>query len=117
MADNDEDLDMIGDLMQRTGDGQTHVRYLVAGQLGGQVMPCAVCTVHKEKRSACFLVVPQNQGRRVFQFGPQNRQLRFDDLDLKITARFLGLGLKIKLAMVCRLCHKNDRRRTTRDTR
>jgi hypothetical protein len=47
--------------------------------------------------SACFLVWPQNQGRRfvvgltskllgrVSQFGPQNRQLQFDDLDLKIT--------------------------------
>jgi hypothetical protein len=24
---------------------------------------CAVCTMHKEKRSVCFLVKPQNQGR------------------------------------------------------
>jgi hypothetical protein len=31
--------------------------------LGGQVTPCAVCTVHVEKRSANFLVEPQNQGR------------------------------------------------------
>jgi hypothetical protein len=41
--------------------------------------------VHKETRSAGFLVQPQNQGRRVSQFGPQNRQLRFDDLVQKIS--------------------------------
>jgi hypothetical protein len=34
----------------------------VAGRSGGQVTPCVVCTVHKEKRSAGFLVEPQNQG-------------------------------------------------------
>jgi hypothetical protein len=28
------------------------------------VTPYAVCTVHKEMMSACFLVEPQNQGRR-----------------------------------------------------
>jgi hypothetical protein len=28
------------------------------------VVPCAVCTVHVETRSACFLVEPENQGRR-----------------------------------------------------
>jgi hypothetical protein len=27
-------------------------------------MPCAICTVHMETRSACFLVEPQNQVRR-----------------------------------------------------
>jgi hypothetical protein len=58
----------------------------MAGQSGGQVMLCAVCTVHKETRSTCFLVEPQNQGRRVSRFWPQNRQLRFGDFDLKITA-------------------------------
>jgi hypothetical protein len=62
------------------------------------MMLCVVCTVHKKIRSASFLVWPQNQGipfvsgltskslGRVSQFGPQNRQLRFDDLGLKITA-------------------------------
>jgi hypothetical protein len=43
-------------------------------------MPCAVCTMHKDTRSTCFLVEPQNEGQRVSQFGPQNRQLRFGDL-------------------------------------
>jgi hypothetical protein len=41
-----------------------HVGYSVAGQSGGQVTPCAVYTVHVEMRSVCFLVEPQNQGRR-----------------------------------------------------
>jgi hypothetical protein len=40
----------------------TKVGYSVAGRSGGQVTPCAVCTVHKETRSAGFLVEPQNQG-------------------------------------------------------
>jgi hypothetical protein len=48
-------------------------------------MQCAICTVHKETGSMCFLVEPQNQGRRVSLFGPQNRQLRFGDLGHKIT--------------------------------
>jgi hypothetical protein len=65
-----------------------------------------------------FLVEPQNQGGGEF-FG----------LGLKIGSsvlliwvsksprRFLGLGLKIKWASVCRLCHKTDRGRSVRDTR
>jgi hypothetical protein len=56
-----------------------------------------VCTVHVETRSAGFLVEPQNQGRwcvgglaskpvaRVSRFGPQNWQIQFGDLELKIT--------------------------------
>jgi hypothetical protein len=47
---------------------------------------CVICTVHKETSSTSFLVELQNQGRRVFQFVPQNRQLRFGDLCLKMTA-------------------------------
>jgi hypothetical protein len=53
----------VGDLMQMTGDGQAQVGYSVAGRSGGWVTPCTVCTVHKEMRSASFLVEPQNQGR------------------------------------------------------
>jgi hypothetical protein len=49
-------------------------------------MLCTVCTVHKEMKSVEFLVEPQNQGHRVSQFGPQNQQLRFGDLCLKIIA-------------------------------
>jgi hypothetical protein len=40
------------------------VGYSVVGRSGGQVTPCAVCTVHVEMRSTCFFVEPQNQGRQ-----------------------------------------------------
>jgi hypothetical protein len=79
-------------------------------------MLCAVYTVHEETRSVDFLVEPQNQGLwfvsglaskplgqflpvwpqnrwlRVSRFGPQNRQLRFGDLGLKITATVSWFG-------------------------
>jgi hypothetical protein len=37
-------------------------------------------------------VWPQNRWRRVSRFGPQNRQLRFGDLSLKITATVSWFG-------------------------
>jgi hypothetical protein len=40
------------------------VGYSVAGRSRGHVASCAVCTWHVEKKSASFLVEPQNQGRR-----------------------------------------------------
>jgi hypothetical protein len=46
----------VGDLVQRTEDGQAHVVYSVTGRSRGQVMLCAVCTVHEETRSTSFLV-------------------------------------------------------------
>jgi hypothetical protein len=46
----------VGDLMQRTGDGQAQVEYSVAGRSRGQVTLCSVYTMHKEMRSAGFLV-------------------------------------------------------------
>jgi hypothetical protein len=88
----------------------------VVGQSGGRVMLCVVCTVHEEMSRAGFLVGPQHQGRqfvsglaskplgrflpvcpqnwclRVYRFGPQNRQLRFDDLGLKITVTVSWFG-------------------------
>jgi hypothetical protein len=57
-------------------------------------MSYAFCTVHKETGSACFLVEPQNQGRRVSRFEPQNQQLRFGDLGLKITTTVSWFGLQ-----------------------
>jgi hypothetical protein len=54
----------VGDLVRTTEDGQAQVRYLMAGQSGDQVTPCAVYTMHEETRSASFLVEPQNQGQR-----------------------------------------------------
>jgi hypothetical protein len=60
------------------------IRYSVAGRLRSRVASCAVCTVHVETRSTCFLVEPQNPGRR-FVSG----------LTSKPVGRFLiGLGLK-----------------------
>jgi hypothetical protein len=56
------------------------------------VTPCAVCTMHMETRSVCFLVEPQNQGRRVSRFGSQNWQFRFGDLCFKITAMVSWFG-------------------------
>jgi hypothetical protein len=83
--------------VHRIRDGQAHVGYSVAGRLRGRVTLCVVCTVHKDVRSAGFLVEPQNQGRRfvsglaskplgrISRFGFQNQQLQFGDLGLKIT--------------------------------
>jgi hypothetical protein len=48
----------VGDLVQRTGDGQAQVGNSVAGRSRGQVMLCVVCTMHKEMRSVGFLVQP-----------------------------------------------------------
>jgi hypothetical protein len=57
-------------------------------------MPCVVCSVHMETRSMGFLVEPQNQGRCVSQFGPQNRQLQFGDLTHKIIVTVSWFGLQ-----------------------
>jgi hypothetical protein len=48
--------------------------------------------MHKETRSAGFLVEPQNQGRPVSRFGPQNQQLWFGDLAHKIIAAISWFG-------------------------
>jgi hypothetical protein len=82
----------VGDLVQRTMNGQAQVGYSVTGRSGDRVTPCMVCTVHKEMRNMCFLVEPQNQGRGVSQFGPQNRQLWFGDVDLKIITTVSWFG-------------------------
>jgi hypothetical protein len=94
MMGSDEDLGRSRRHSAEDWDGQAQVRYSVVGRSGGRVTPCAVCTVHMEMRSASFLVEPQNQGRRVSQFGPQNRQLRFGDLGLKITMTVSWFGPK-----------------------
>jgi hypothetical protein len=102
--------------VQRNGDGQAQVGYSVARQSGGRVMSCTFCTMHKETRSACFLIWPQNQ------------EVWFPGLCLKTginglvvcisksLSQFLGLDVKTKLTTVCRLCHKTDGRRTVWDT-
>jgi hypothetical protein len=83
----------------------------------------------EETRDADFLVWPQNQGRWFASglaskplgqgslFEPQNQQLRFGSLGLKITAMVSWFGLKTKRAMVYRLRHKtNGRMKTAQGT-
>jgi hypothetical protein len=65
-----------------------------------------------------FLVEPQNQGGGGFP----GLRLKTGSSDLVIWASksprwFLGLGLKTKQALVCRLRHKTDGGRSARDTR
>jgi hypothetical protein len=71
------------------------VGYLVAGRSGGQVMLCAVCTVHEVTRSTNFLVESQNQGRR-FVSGLASKPLgRFSLIwSQNRWLEFLGLSLK-----------------------
>jgi hypothetical protein len=88
----------VGDLVQRIMDGQAYVRYSMAGWSRDKVTPCEVCIMHEETMSAGFLVESQNKGRQFIsglsskplgwfsRLGAQNRQLRFSDLCLKITA-------------------------------
>jgi hypothetical protein len=65
-----------------------------------------------------FLVEPENQVGGGFS----SLGLKTDSSGLVIWAsksprRFLGLGLKNKWALVCRLHHKTDKGRSARDTR
>jgi hypothetical protein len=65
-----------------------------------------------------FLVEPQNQGGGGFP----SLVLKIGSSDFVIWASksprwFLGLGLKTKQALVCRLHHKTDGGRSVRDTR
>jgi hypothetical protein len=62
----------VGDLVQRTGNGQAQVGYLVVRRSGGLVTLCAVCTVHEETRSAGFLVEPKNKVDGFFGLGFKN---------------------------------------------
>jgi hypothetical protein len=132
MSRSDEDCGRSRRLVQRIGDGQVQVGYSVAGQSGGQMMLCAVCTIHMDMRSIVFLVWPQNQGLRfvnslalkplaqILLDWPQNWWLGFPDLGLKIGSsglviwsskslqHFLSFGLKTKRVSICRLHHKID---------
>jgi hypothetical protein len=79
-------------------------------------MPCVVCTVHVEMRSAGFLVEPQNQGRRFPNLGHKTGSFDLIIWASKLPRRFLGLCLKTKQATVRRLHHKTDGRRIAWDT-
>jgi hypothetical protein len=70
------------------------------------------------KPAVGFLVGPQNQGGRGFpSLGLKNDSSGLVIWASKSPRRFLGLSLKTKQASVCRLRHKTDRGRSTRDTR
>jgi hypothetical protein len=76
------------------------------------VTPCAVCTVHEETKSMSFLIERPNQGRWFPGLGLKIGSSGLMIYALKSLRQFFALGLKIKQASVCRLCHKTDRRWT-----
>jgi hypothetical protein len=64
-----------------------------------------------------FLVDPQNQGGGGFPgLGLKTSSSALVIWASKSLPRFLGLGLKMKWASICRLCHKTDGGRSARDT-
>jgi hypothetical protein len=70
------------------------------------------------KPAVGFLVEPQNQGGGGFpSLGLKTGNFGLVIWASKSPQRFLGLGLKIKRASVCRLCHKTDGGRSAWDTR
>jgi hypothetical protein len=70
------------------------------------------------KSVVCFLVEAQNQGGRGFPgLGLKTGSFGLMIWASKSPRQFLGLGLKIKWASVCRLCHKPDGGRSAWDTR
>jgi hypothetical protein len=70
------------------------------------------------KPAVGFLVEPQNQGGGGFPgLGLKTGSSGLVIWASKSPRRFLGLGLKTKWALICRLCHKTDGGRSTRDTR
>jgi hypothetical protein len=65
-----------------------------------------------------FLIEPQNQGGGGFPgLGLKTGSSSLMIWVSKSPRRFLALGLKIKWASVCRLCHKADGGRSARVTR
>jgi hypothetical protein len=64
----------------------------------------------KTKVNDLSVVWPQNRWLRVSRFGPQNRQLQFDDFGLKITTTVSWFGFKTKRATIYLLRHKTDER-------
>jgi hypothetical protein len=70
------------------------------------------------KPAVGFLVEPQNQGGGGFPgLGLKSGSFSLMIWISKSPQQFLGLTLKTKWAVVCRLCHKTDGGRSTRDTR
>jgi hypothetical protein len=64
------------------------------------VTPCVISTMHKETRSASFLVQPENQGQWFLSVLTQNRWLRFLWFGFKTTHMgFLVLASKLTTAV------------------
>jgi hypothetical protein len=88
------------------------VFFSLTSKLVVTVSPCLTL-----KPAIGFLVEPQNQGGGGFSY----LVLKIDSSGLviwttKSPRRYLGLDLKTKQASVCRLRHKTDGGRSTRDT-
>jgi hypothetical protein len=84
----------------------------LASKLVVTVSPCLA-----SKPVVCFLVEPQNQGGGEFSgLGLKTGSSGLVIWASKSPRRFLGLGLKIKQTLVCRLRHKTDGGRSARDT-
>jgi hypothetical protein len=95
----------VGDLVQRTRDGQAQVGYLVVGRLRGWVMLCAVYTMHEERE---FLGLASKLRSTIFKwFGLKTIGAGFPVWGSKSPRWFLDLILKIKRAMVCQLHEKS----------
>jgi hypothetical protein len=131
----------VGDLVERTGNGQAQVGYSVAERSRGRVTLCGLHYAQWDEeceflglalkpRSTVSLCLASKPMATVLVVWPQNHLLGFlglgliiDSCDLviwptKAPQWFLGLGLKTKWAMVCQLRHKiNGRMKTTWDTR
>jgi hypothetical protein len=64
MVGSNEDRGRCRRPVARTKDDQTQVGYSVVARSIGRVTLCVIYTVHKEMRSAGFLVEPRNHGLR-----------------------------------------------------
>jgi hypothetical protein len=70
------------------------------------------------KSVVSFLVEPQNQGGGGFLgLGLKTNSFSLVIYASKLPRQFLGLGLKAKWALVCRLHRKTDGGRSAQDTR
>jgi hypothetical protein len=96
MAGNDEDRDRSRRPGTEDRGCQAQIGYSVTERSRYRVTLCVDCTVHKEMRSAGFLVEPQNQGRR-FISGLGSKPLRWfvSCLTSKLLERFVS-GLTSK---------------------
>jgi hypothetical protein len=67
----------VGDLVQRTGDGQAQVGYSVLGWSSGRVTMCSVCTVHVKTGRYSLVIWASKSPRRFFVWASKPSGLRF----------------------------------------